>query len=170
MTSVAGRLDASGMRFALIVSRFNRFITDRLLEGALDTLRRMGASEGDLTVLWVPGAMEIPALARTVSRTAEHDAVVCLAAVIRGATPHFDHVSLAAVGGTAEVALEAEERGVVVTAAILTTESLEHAIERAGSKSGNKGSDAAMAAVELVDLRRQLGRARPAPGAPAMRP
>jgi len=170
VTSVAGRLDAGGMRFALVVSRFNRFITDRLLEGAIDTLRRMGASEGDLTVLWVPGAMEIPALARTLARAAEHDAVVCLGAVIRGATPHFDHVCIAAVGGAAEVALEAEERGVVLTAGILTTENLEQAIERAGSKSGNKGSDAAMAAVEMVDLRRQLGRARPADGAPRAHP
>jgi 6,7-dimethyl-8-ribityllumazine synthase len=150
------------MRFALVVSRFNSFITERLLGGATDALLRMGAAEGDLAVHWVPGAMEIPALARSLARAAEHDAIVCLGCVIRGSTAHYDHVCLAAVGGVAEVALEAEERGVVVTSGIVTTENLEQAIERAGAKAGNKGADAAAAAAELVDLRRQIGRGRAA--------
>ena len=156
MNAIAGNLRAVGMRFALVASRFNSFITDKLVGGAVDVLRRMGAAEDDVTVLWVPGALEIPALARTVARSGRHDAVVCLGAVIRGSTPHFDHVSTAAISGAAQVALEAEPQGVVVTVAILTTENLEQAIERAGSKAGNKGADAAVAAVELVDLRRQL--------------
>jgi 6,7-dimethyl-8-ribityllumazine synthase len=154
------------MRFALVVSRFNSFVTERLLGGATDVLLRMGAAEGDLAVHWVPGAMEIPALARSLARAAEHDAIVCLGCVIRGSTAHYDHVCLAAVGGVAEVALEAEERGVVVTSGIVTTENLEQAIERAGCKAGNKGADAAAAAAELVDLRRQIGRGRAAPPAP----
>jgi 6,7-dimethyl-8-ribityllumazine synthase len=162
----AGRLDAAGLRAAVVVSRFNSFITERLLAGALDTLVRMGAEKDDLAVHWVPGAMEIPALARTLARSGEHDAVVCLGAVIRGGTAHYDHVCLAAVGGVAEVALEAEASGVVVTSGIVTTESLEQAIDRAGGKAGNKGADAAAAAAELVDLRRRIGHGRPAAKGP----
>jgi len=156
VTTIAGKLRADGMRFALVASRFNSFITDKLVQGAVDVLQRVGAAAEDVTVVWVPGALEIPATARTLARSGRHDAVVCLGAVIRGSTTHFDHVSTAALSGAAQVALEAESQGVVVTVAILTTENLEQAIERAGSKSGNKGADAALAAVELVDLRRQL--------------
>jgi len=156
--ALAGRLRADDFRVALIVSRFNSFITDRLLDGALDVLSRMGAPEENLTVVHVPGAMEIPPLAAELARSGKHDAVVCLGAVIRGATTHFDHVSMASVGGASQVALEAVEHGVAVTVGIITTENLEQAIERAGSKAGNKGAEAATAAIEVADLLRQLGR------------
>jgi 6,7-dimethyl-8-ribityllumazine synthase len=154
---LAGGLRADGMRFALVVSRFNEFITARLRDGAAGALRRLGAAESDVVVIEVPGALEIPAIAHAAVRSGRHDAVVCLGAVIRGDTTHYDHVSVAAVSGAAQVALEAAETGVVVTVGILTTENLEQAIGRAGGKAGNKGAEAAMAAVELVDLRRRLG-------------
>ena len=150
---IVGELNAKGMKFALIVSRFNEFITSKLLGGAMDELVRLGASEDDLDVVWVPGSFEIPA---TAVRAAEgpYDAVVCLGAVIRGATPHFEYVAAEVAKGVGRVSLEAK---IPVTFGVLTTDNIEQAIERAGTKAGNKGSDAARSAVEMVSVYRKLG-------------
>jgi 6,7-dimethyl-8-ribityllumazine synthase len=150
-----GRLDASGLRMALVVSRFNELITRQLLEGARDGLRRHGADEEALTVVWVPGAFEIPLVARRLAGSGAFDAVVCLGAVIRGATPHFDHVANQAAAG---IARAGQDSGVPVIFGVLTTDTIEQAIERAGTKAGNKGYDAAMAAIEMANLLRQLPR------------
>jgi 6,7-dimethyl-8-ribityllumazine synthase len=148
-----GRLDAAGLRVAVVVSRFNELITRQLLEGARDGLRRHGADEETLSVVWVPGAFEIPPVAQRLARSGAFDAVVCLGAVIRGATPHFDHVANQTAAGIARVA---QETGVPVIFGILTTDTIEQAIERAGTKAGNKGFDAAVAAIEMANLLRQL--------------
>jgi len=148
-----GRLDAAGLRVAVVVSRFNELITRQLLEGARDGLRRHGADEETLSVVWVPGAFEIPPVAQRLARSGAFDAVVCLGAVIRGATPHFDHVANQTAAG---IARAAQETGVPVIFAILTTDTIEQAIERAGTKAGNKGFDAAVAAIEMANLLRQL--------------
>jgi len=150
---VEGKLNASGMRFALVVARFNDFITDRLLGGALDALSRSGASPEDLSVYKVPGSWEIPLVAKKLAQSGKFDAVVCLGAVIRGATPHFDYVAAEASKGIAQASLET---GVVISFGVITADNLEQAIERAGTKAGNKGWAAAMAAVEMVDLARQI--------------
>lgn len=157
MRVLEGKLTGAGRRFALIVSRFNAFITERLLEGALDCLRRHGVAEDDITVIRVPGAWEIPLTAkmlvtRTVNRP--YDAVICLGAVIRGSTPHFDYVAAEVSKGVAQVGLES---GVPVLFGVLTTDTLEQAVERAGSKAGNKGYAAAEAALEMVNLFQDLG-------------
>jgi len=144
-----GELNASGKRFAIVVSRFNEFITSKLLDGALDCLTRHGASDEAITVCWVPGSFEIPVVARRLARSGKHQAVICLGAVIRGATPHFDYVAAEVSKGVAHVGLESD---VPVTFGVLTTDTIEQAIERAGTKAGNKGSDAALAAIELADL------------------
>ncbi len=136
------------------MSRFNSFITERLLEGALDCLRRQGVSEDALTVVRVPGAWEIPLVARRLVQARADDAVICLGAVIRGSTPHFDYVAAEVSKGIAQVSLES---GVPIAFGILTTENLEQAIERAGSKAGNKGFAAAEAAIEMVNLLKELG-------------
>jgi 6,7-dimethyl-8-ribityllumazine synthase len=149
-----GRLTAEGFRFAIVVSRFNDFITSRLVDGAMDALARHGAADEDVLLIKVPGAFEIPVAAKKLAQAGRYDAVVCLGAVIRGATPHFDYVAAEVSKGIANVALET---GVPVTFGVLTTDSLEQAIERAGSKAGNKGWEAAMAAIEMVNLYRQLG-------------
>jgi len=154
MRTVEGKLIGEGLKFALVVSRFNSFITERLLEGALDSLRRKGVKEEDLTVIRVPGAWEIPLVTRKLAGAKAHDAVICLGAVIRGSTPHFDYVAAEVSKGIAQVSLES---GVPVAFGILTTDTLEQAIERAGSKAGNKGYAAAEAAIEMVNLLRQLG-------------
>jgi len=154
MRTVEGKLIGDGLRFALVVSRFNSFITERLLEGALDSLRRKGVKEEDLTVVRVPGAWEIPLVARRLAQAKGHDAVICLGAVIRGSTPHFDYVAAEVSKGIAMVSLET---GVPMAFGILTTDTLEQAIERAGSKAGNKGYAAAEAAIEMVNLLRELG-------------
>ncbi len=157
MRVVEGRLTGAGRRFALIVSRFNAFITERLLEGALDCLRRHGVAEEDITVVRVPGAWEIPLTAKKlVTRGGQgaYDAVICLGAVIRGSTPHFDYVAAEVSKGVAQVGLES---GVPVLFGVLTTDTLEQAVERAGSKAGNKGYAAAEAALEMVNLFRDLG-------------
>jgi 6,7-dimethyl-8-ribityllumazine synthase len=154
MRTVEGKLMGEGLKFALVVSRFNSFITERLLEGALDSLRRKGVKEEDLTVVRVPGAWEIPLVARRLAQAKAHDAVICLGAVIRGSTPHFDYVAAEASKGIAMVSLET---GVPMAFGILTTDTLEQAIERAGSKAGNKGFAAAEAAIEMVNLLRELG-------------
>jgi 6,7-dimethyl-8-ribityllumazine synthase len=148
-----GRLDAAGLRVAVVVSRFNELITRQLLEGARDGLRRHGADEETLSVVWVPGAFEIPPVAQRLARSGAFDTVVCLGAVIRGATPHFDHVANQTAAG---IARAAQETGVPVIFGILTTDTIEQAIERAGTKAGNKGFDAAVAAIEMANLLRQL--------------
>jgi 6,7-dimethyl-8-ribityllumazine synthase len=157
MRTVEGKLVGEGLSFALVVSRFNSFITERLLEGALDSLRRRGVREADLTVVRVPGAWEIPIVAKrlaTLPKTKLADAVICLGAVIRGSTPHFDYVAAEVSKGIAQVSLET---GVPISFGILTTDTLEQAIERAGSKAGNKGAAAAEAAIEMVSLLKELG-------------
>ncbi len=149
-----GKLDASGKRFAIVVSRFNNFITDRLLEGALDCLLRHGASEKDIDVIRVPGAFEIPPTAKKVAAAKKHDAVITLGAVIRGATPHFEYIAAEAAKGVAQAALAAE---MPMVFGILTCDTIEQAVERAGTKAGNKGADAALSAIEMADLWEKLG-------------
>lgn len=148
-----GRLSAEGFRFAVIVSRFNDFVSARLVEGALDALVRHGAREEDILLVKVPGAFEIPMMADKLAAGGRYDGIICLGAVIRGATAHFDYVAAEVSKGIASVALQSK---VPVTFGVLTTENLEQAIERAGSKAGNKGFEAAMAAVEMVNLFSQL--------------
>jgi 6,7-dimethyl-8-ribityllumazine synthase len=148
-----GKLLAQNLRFGIIVSRFNDFICDRLLGGALDALARNGADEEAIEVFKVPGAFEIPLLAKKVASTGRYDAVICLGAVIRGATPHFDYVANEVSKGVASVSLET---GIPVAFGVLTTDTLEQAIERAGSKAGNKGWDAALAAIEMANLIKQV--------------
>ncbi len=150
---IEGKLDASGMKFALVVARFNDFITERLLGGAIDALIRHGADEENITVLRVPGGWEIPLTAKKLAESGNYDAVICLGAIIRGSTPHFDYVAAEAAKGIAQASLET---GVVISFGVLTTDTLEQAIERAGSKAGNKGQAAAMAAIEMVNLLRQV--------------
>jgi len=151
--NVEGKLLAEGHRFGLIVSRFNDFIAERLLGGAIDGLLRKGAREEDVTIFRVPGAFEIPLVAKTLAASRKFDAVICLGAVIRGATPHFDYVAAEVSKGVAAASLET---GVPIIFGVLTTDTLEQAIERAGSKAGNKGFDAATAAIEMVNLMRQI--------------
>ena len=148
-----GLLSAEGFRFAIVVSRFNDFISSRLVEGAMDALQRHGAKTESIDVAKVPGAFEIPLAAKKLCHTEKYDAVICLGAVVRGATPHFDYVAAEVSKGIATVALESS---IPVTFGVLTTDNLEQAIERAGSKSGNKGFEAAMAAVEMVNLFKQI--------------
>jgi len=160
LVSIDGALTATGLRVALVVSRFNSFITERLLDGAVDALVRHGASAADLVVARVPGAWEIPL---AVKRLAEHggfDAVVALGAVIRGSTPHFDMVAAEVSKGVAQASLQS---GVPIAFGVLTTDTIEQAIERAGTKAGNKGAEAAMAAVEMVAVLRGIA-ALPLPG------
>ncbi len=144
-----GKLSAKGFKFGIVVSRFNDFICDRLLSGALDVLIRNGAEEGNVEIFKVPGAFEIPQAARKLVLAKKYDAVICLGAVIRGATPHFDYIAAEVSKGVAMIGLESE---IPVTFGVLTTDTLEQAIERAGSKAGNKGWDAALAAVEMASL------------------
>jgi 6,7-dimethyl-8-ribityllumazine synthase len=151
-----GQLSAQGLRFAVVVSRFNSFITERLLAGALDALRRSGAADDAVDVIKVPGSWEVPLVATEVARQHRYDAVICLSAVIRGETPHFDYVAAEAAKGVAHAALET---GVPVAFGVLTTNTLEQAIDRAGAKGGNKGFDAAMTAIEMASLMRTLRQA-----------
>jgi 6,7-dimethyl-8-ribityllumazine synthase len=144
-----GKLSAEGCRFAIIVSRFNDFVSSRLVDGAMDALIRHGADDQAVVLARVPGAFEIPLMAKRFAESGRYDAVICLGAVIRGSTPHFDYVAAEVSKGIASVALETK---VPVTFGVLTTDNLEQAIERAGSKSGNKGWEAAMAAIEMVNL------------------
>src|SRR5262249_31752981 len=146
VTVIEGKLIASGLRFAIVASRFNSFITSKLVDGALDALRRHGAEEEKLTLVHVPGAFDLPGVARRLVESARHDAVVCLGAVIRGGTPHFEYVCQAVTSGLSKLA---QTGTIPVVFGVLTTDSIEQAIERAGTKAGNKGFDAAMAAIEL---------------------
>jgi len=148
-----GKISAEGYRFGLIVSRFNDFISSKLVEGAVDALKRHGATEEQLLLVKVPGAFEIPLAAKKLAESGKVDAVICLGAVIRGSTPHFDYVAAEVSKGIAVVALDTK---VPVAFGVLTTDNLEQAIERAGTKSGNKGWDAAVAAMEMVNLFKQL--------------
>jgi 6,7-dimethyl-8-ribityllumazine synthase len=151
--TLEGKISAEGLRFAIVVSRFNDFISSKLVEGAMDALNRHGASDEKMTLVKVPGSFEIPLVAKRLAQSGKFDAIICLGAVIRGATPHFDYVAAEVSKGIAAVALETNTP---VTFGVLTTDSLEQAIERAGSKSGNKGWDAAMAAMEMVNLFKKL--------------
>ncbi len=146
---IEGKLAAKGMKFGLVASRFNDFICARLIDGALDALTRAGAEEKDIAIYKVPGAFELPLTAKKLAKSKRYDAVICLGAVIRGATPHFEYIAAEVSKGIANVGLETE---VPVIYGVLTTDSIEQAIERAGTKAGNKGADAAMTAIEIVDL------------------
>lgn len=147
--TIEGDLEAGDARFGLVVGRFNEFITDRLVSGALDTLRRHGTNMDTVDVAYCPGSFEIPLVAKKMAVSGSYDAVICLGAVIRGETPHFDYVAGGAANGTARTALDTD---VPVLFGVLTTDTVEQAIERAGSKAGNKGSEAALAAIEMVNL------------------
>jgi 6,7-dimethyl-8-ribityllumazine synthase len=144
-----GNFQADGKKIGIVLARFNSFIAERLLEGALDTLLRHGVRDDDIEVARVPGAFEIPLVARKMAKSGRYDAVICLGAVIRGATPHFDFVANEAAKGIAQAGMESE---VPIIFGVLTTDTIEQAIERAGSKAGNKGSDCAAAAIEMVNL------------------
>ncbi len=148
-----GKLNGEGLKFGLVVSRFNEFVSLRLLEGAMDCLRRHGTDDGDTSIVWVPGAFDIPAVAKRMGDSGKFDAVVCLGAVIRGATPHFDIVAAETAKGVANVAMQT---GVPTVFGVVTADTLEQAIERAGTKAGNRGWDAALAALELADLYSKL--------------
>ena len=146
---IEGKLDATGLKFGIVVGRFNSFIGDRLLEGALDALVRHGAKDEDIEVAKVPGAFEIPLAVQKMAATGRYDALICLGAVIRGATPHFDYVAAEVSKGIAQVSLKT---GIPIAFGVLTTDSIEQAIERAGTKAGNKGFEAAMTAIETAQL------------------
>ncbi len=148
-----GKLLAQDLRFGIVVSRFNDFICERLLGGALDAVKRSGGSEEKIDVVKVPGAFEIPLLAKKMACSGRYDAVICLGAVIRGSTPHFDYVANEVSKGVAQVGLDT---GIPIGFGVLTTDTLEQAIERAGSKAGNKGWDAAMAAIEMANLIKRM--------------
>ncbi len=154
---VEGSLRGDGRKIGIVLARFNSFIGEKLLEGAIDTLVRSGVSSEDIVVARVPGAFEIPLVAQKMARSGRHDAILCLGAVIRGATPHFDYVAGEVAKGTAQVMLDT---GVPVLFGVLTTDSIEQAIERAGTKAGNKGADVAVAALEMVNLLNELGQAQ----------
>ncbi len=149
MKTIEGKLLGSGKKFAIVVSRFNEFITNKLLSGATDCLIRHDVKDDDITVAWVPGAFEIPIAAQKLAQSNKYDAVICLGAVIRGSTTHYDYVCNEVSKGIASVGLNT---GVPTVFGIVTTENIEQAIERAGTKSGNKGTDAAMTAIEMTNL------------------
>lgn len=149
-----GKYHAEGMRVGIVAARFNEFITNKLLTGALDMLRRHGVSDEDVDVAWVPGAFEIPLAAKKMADTHKYDAVICVGAVIRGATSHYDYVCSEVAKGVAQAGFST---GVPVIFSVLTTDSIEQAVERAGTKAGNKGADGAMAAMEMASLLHQIG-------------
>lgn len=151
---IEGKLDASGLRFGIVVSRFNEFITGKLLEGALDGLRRHNAEDDNIEVAWVPGSFEIPLAAKKMAECGRYDAVICVGAVIRGSTTHFDFVAGEAAKG---IALAGMQTGVPVIFGVITTETIEQAIERAGTKLSNRGFEAAATAIEMVNVLRQIG-------------
>ncbi|OQW98635.1 MAG: 6,7-dimethyl-8-ribityllumazine synthase [Elusimicrobia bacterium A5] len=148
-----GKLLAKGLRFGIVVSRFNEFITSKLLDGCLDALKRHDADEKNLDIVWVPGSFEIPFAANKLASAKKYDAVICLGAVIKGDTPHFDYIAAEVTKGIASTGLKT---GVPVVFGVITTDNLEQAIERAGTKSGNKGAEAAMTAIEMANLNSQL--------------
>ncbi len=148
-----GKLIASGLRFGVVIGRFNEFISSKLLSGVIDGLVRHGAAESDIEVTWVPGAFEIPLIAQKMANSKKYDAVICIGAVIRGSTPHFDYVATEMSKGIAKVSLDS---GIPVTFGVLTTDTIEQAIERAGTKAGNKGYDAAVTAIEMANLMKNI--------------
>jgi len=154
MKTIEGKLDAKGLKFGIVIARFNEFISGKLLSGCLDGLKRHGTEEKNIEVIWSPGSFEIPLLAKKMAKSGKYDAVVCLGAVIRGATPHFDYVAAEVSKGVANVGLESE---IPVIFGVLTTDNIEQAIERSGTKGGNKGFDAALAAIEMVNLMKEIG-------------
>lgn len=148
-----GIFEGEGIRVGIVVSRFNVFITQKLLEGALDVLKRHKVSEENIYIAWVPGAFEIPLVAKKLAKTQKFDAIICLGAIIRGATPHFEYVAAEASKGIAQVMLETETP---VIFGVLTTDTIEQAIERAGTKAGNKGAEAALSALEMINLLKNI--------------
>lgn len=151
---IQGDLSGKGLKFGVVAARFNDFITARLLDGAVDALQRHGVAEGDIEIVKVPGSYEIPLAARMMAQSRKYHAVICLGAVIRGATPHFEYVSAEVSKGVAAVSMET---GLPVIFGVLTTDTIEQAIERAGTKSGNKGWDAALSAIEMANVMKQMG-------------
>lgn len=149
MKTYEGKLISDDLKFAIVVGRFNEFIGSKLLSGAIDGLKRHGSKEEDIEIVWVPGAFEIPLVAKKLAKSKKYDAVICLGAVIRGSTPHFDYVSSEVSKGIANTSLDTE---IPIIFGVLTTDNIEQAIERAGTKSGNKGYDAAMTAIEMANL------------------
>ncbi len=149
-----GMLQGKGLKFGVVVSRFNEFFTGKLLEGARDALLRHGVEEDDIEIAWTPGSFEIPLVAQTLAKSKKYDAVICLAAVIRGGTPHFDYIAAEVTKGIAKVSLDT---GLPVIYGVITTDTLEQAIERSGTKAGNKGFDAAVSAIEMANLLRAIG-------------
>ncbi len=150
---IEGSLVVKGKKFGIVASRFNDFITKQLIEGCLDTLQRHGAKDGDLSIIWVPGAFEIPLIAQKMAKSKTYDALICLGTVIRGSTPHFDYVASEVAKGVARVS---QDSGLPVIFGIITADTIEQAIERAGTKDGNKGRDAALSAIEMVDLMEKI--------------
>ncbi len=151
--TIQGKLDATGFRFAIVISRFNSFVSDRLLSGALDALERNGAAQDDITIAWVPGSFEILLAAKKMALSRKYDAVICLGALLQGETPHFEYLSSTVTKGIGNISLES---GIPVVYGVLTCNTLEQAIERAGLKSGNRGFDAALSAIEMVQVLKQL--------------
>ena len=149
-----GMLTGEGLKFGLVVSRFNELISRKLLDGAMDALRRQGVKEEDIDIAWVPGAYEVPLVALKMAEAKKYEAIICLGAVLRGATPHFEYVATVVTRGIAKVALKT---GLPVINGIVTADNLEQAIERAGTKRGNKGFDAAVSAIEMANLMRKMG-------------
>ncbi|SFH68061.1 6,7-dimethyl-8-ribityllumazine synthase [Selenomonas ruminantium] len=149
-----GFVTAKGLKFGIVVARFNEFITSKLLSGALDTLHRHEGNDDDIDVAWVPGAFEIPVVAKKMAESGKYDAVICLGAVIRGSTTHYDYVCNEVSKGTAQVGMQT---GVPTIFGVVTTENIEQAVERAGTKAGNKGVDSAMAAMEMANLLKKIG-------------
>jgi len=147
--TIQGQLIVKGKKFGIIASRFNDFITNRLLEGCLDTLLRHGAKENEVQVVWVPGSFEIPVIAHRMAKSKKYDAIICLGTVIRGSTPHFDYIASEAAKGVAHVSFST---GIPAIFGIITADSIDQAIERAGTKDGNKGRDAAVSAIEMANL------------------
>ena len=152
--SFGGSLLGKGLKFGVVVSRFNEFITTKLLDGAQDALLRHGVNQDDIDVAWVPGSFEIPLVARSLAQTKRYDAIICLGAVVRGATPHFEYIAAEMTKGIARVG---QDTGVPVSYGVITADTLEQAIERAGTKAGNKGFDAATDAIEMANLLRNIG-------------
>lgn len=150
---IQGQLDATGLKFGLVISRYNEFITSKLKDGALDALTRHGAADEDITIVWVPGAFELPLAAKRMAQSGEYDAVIALGAVIRGSTPHFDYVAGEAAKGIAQAGLQTD---VPVIFGVVTTETLEHAVERAGTRVPNRGFEAGMHAIETANVMKQI--------------
>jgi 6,7-dimethyl-8-ribityllumazine synthase len=153
-TSFEGTLLGAGLKFGIVISRFNEFITRKLLDGAQDALLRHGVSGDDIDIAWVPGAFEIPLVTRNLAQSKNYDAIICLGAVIRGATPHFEYIAAEVTKGIARIGMDT---GLPISYGIITADTLEQSIERAGTKAGNKGFDAAVDAIEMVNLLREIG-------------